>query len=115
MKRTGPTNPFLKSLIQELKEASRKNKADIWKAIAEELEKSTRQRRIVNIMHINKVSKPNETVIIPGKVLGTGDMDHKVKVAAYQFSESAKKKLTTLSIPQLIKENPKGKDVRIIG
>ena len=115
MKKTGPTNPLLKSLIQEIREAGKKNKADIWMAVADELEKPTRRRRIVNISKISKVTKPNDTVVIPGKVLGTGAIGHKVKVAAYKFSGSAKQKVNALSIPQLIKENPKGKDVRIIG
>ena len=99
----------------DLKEAAKKNKANIWKVIADELNKPTRQRREVNIMGINKHTKPNETIIVPGKVLGAGEMDHKVKVAAWQFSESARKKVNALSIYDLIKENPKGKDVRIIG
>lgn len=115
MKKTGPTNPALQKLIQELKEASRKNKAAIWRAVADELEKPTRQRREVNIMHINTCTKPNDTIIVPGKVLGAGEMDHKVRVAAWQFSASARQKVTPLPILQLIRENPKGKDVRIIG
>lgn len=115
MKKTGPTNPTLQKLIQELREASKKNKADIWKVIARELEKPTRQRREVNILRINMHTKANETVVVPGKVLGTGDMDHKVKVAAWQFSGAARQKVQAISIPELIKENPKGKDVRIIG
>ena len=115
MKKSGPTNPELQKLIQELREAWKKNKASIWKKMAEELQKPTRQRRIVNIIRINKHTKPNETIIVPGKVLGTGSMDHKVKVAAWQFSDSAKQKVTPITIQQLMKENPKGKDVRIIG
>ncbi|MEK6839465.1 MAG: 50S ribosomal protein L18e [Nanoarchaeota archaeon] len=115
MKKTGPTNPTLQRLIQELREASKKNKADIWKVIAKELEKPTRRRREVNILRINRHTKANETIVVPGKVLATGDMDHKVKVAAWQFSEAARSKVQAMSIPELIKENPKGKDVRIIG
>ena len=115
MKRTGPTNLELKKLIVELKEASVTNKVDIWDAVARELEKSTRQRRAVNVYKLNRVTKPKETVVVPGKVLGTGDVDHEVTVAAFQFSSSARSKVKTMSIPELIKSNPKGKDVRIIG
>jgi large subunit ribosomal protein L18e len=116
MKPTGPTNIHLQQLITELKEASRKNNVNIWRTIALELEKPTRRRRLVNIRKLNKVTKPNETIIVPGKVLGAGEPAHKLKIAAYQFSTSAQEKLqTTLTIPELIKENPKGKNVRIIG
>jgi len=115
MRKTGPTNPVVKSLILELKEASRKNRVDIWKTIAEELEKPTRQRRIVNISKLEKVTKPNETIIVPGKVLGDGSISHKITIAAMQFSSSAQQKLTTIPITELIKKNPKGKDIRIVG
>jgi ribosomal protein L18E len=48
-KRTGPTNIHLQQLVRELKKLSTKEKAPIWKRIAEDLAKSTRQRREVNI------------------------------------------------------------------
>ena len=47
----------------------------------------------VNIWKINKYTKKGEVVIVPGKVLGDGTLDHPVKVAAKAFSESAKKKI----------------------
>lgn len=115
-KRTGPTNPELASLIRELKELSLDKKAPIWKRLARDLSKSTRQRRVVNIARINRFAKPKETVVIPGKVLGTGDLEHDVTVAAWQFSSSARDKIkNTLSIKELMKKQPKGKGVRILG
>jgi len=115
-KRTGTTDPALKKLIQELKKTSAKEKAPIWKRIANDLAKSSRRRREVNLTRINKHTKDKESVIVPGKVLGTGELDHEVTVAAWQFSEGARKKVKqALTIPELIKKNPKGKNVRIIG
>ena len=114
--RTGPTNPYLKTLIRELKQLSREQNVNIWKRVAEDLSKSTRQRRVVNLSRINTYTKANETVIVPGKVLASGELDHKVEIAAFQFSEAAKKKVKTLmKIQELMKKNPKGKKVRIIG
>ncbi len=120
MKRTGPTNEHMKGLIQELKKESTTQKAKIWKRIAQDLEKPTRKRRIVNISRINRNTKANETIIVPGKVLGSGTLAHSVTIAAYAFSESAKKlieqaKGKCITINELLKTNPKGKDVRIIG
>jgi len=116
MKRTGPTNPHLKELIRELKTLSIKEKVNIWKAIAKELEKPARKRRKVNLYKINKFTKENETAIIPGKVLSLGHLDKKITVAAFQFSEAAKKKIhSTISINELMHKNPKGKNIRIIG
>ena len=115
-KRTGPTNPTLQGLIRELKKTSTKEKAPIWKRIASDLEKPARQRREVNLTRIDKHTKAKEQVVVPGKVLGTGELKHEVTVAAWQFSEGAKKKLKqSMTIQELLKKNPKGKDVRIIG
>jgi len=120
MKRTGPTNEHLKQLITELKKESNNQKNKIWKRIAQDLEKPTRNRRIINLSRINHTTKKNETIIVPGKVLGSGILNHELTIAAYAFSESAKKQIQqangkTISIQELLKTNPKGKDVRIIG
>jgi len=115
-KGTGPTNTTLQQLVRDLQKTGAKEKAAIWKRIAKDLQKPTRQRREVNITRINQHTKPKETIVVPGKVLGTGDLKHEVTVAAWQFSEAAKKKLNkTMTIQELIKQNPKGKNVRIIG
>ena len=118
-KRTGPTNPNLKDLIQELKKLSSQQNINLWKKIALDLEKPTRQRRAVNISRINRYTKKDENIIVPGKVLGSGILDHPVTVAAWKFSEQAKEKINKIGraiyIQDLMKQNIKGKGVRIIG
>ena len=120
MKRTGSTNIELVELINEIRKISSKNKSNFWKRIILDLSKSSRQRRVANLFKINKFSNDNETIIVPGKVLGTGILNKKVTVAAFNFSESAIEKIKksgseALSINELLKKNPKGNDVRIIG
>lgn len=119
MKRTGPTNEHLQELISLLKKESALQKADLWNRIALDLELPTRKRRVVNVSRINRFTKDNETVIVPGKVLGSGNLDHKVNVAALSFSSDAKNQIEQkgkcLTIQELLKNNPKGKDVRILG
>lgn len=120
MKPTGPTNPQLCTLIEELRKAFRKENADIWHRIAEDLSRPTRIRRAVNLSRINRYTKDNETVIVPGKVLGSGELNHKLTVAAWCFSKQAKEKIlmsksTPITIKELMKLNPKGNKVRIIG
>jgi large subunit ribosomal protein L18e len=119
VKRTGTTNLTLKKLIADLKSISTREKAPIWRRIAEDLEKSTRQRREVNISKIDKYIKEGETAIVPGKILSEGELTKKVTVAAFRFSEKAKEKIAktgkAISIQELLKENPKGKKVRILG
>ena len=106
----------VKNLIQEIKENASKQESGFWKRIGKELEKSRRNRREVNIERLEKHTKDKETIIVPGKVLGDGEINHDIAVAALQFSEKAKEKIKkTMTIKELLKENPKGKGVRIIG
>lgn len=119
VKRTGPTNQNLRKLIDELRELSKQQSVNIWNRIAEDLEKSTRKRRSVNIYKIDKYTRDNEIAIVPGKVLSIGKLNKKIKVAAFQFSNQAREKINlvgkAITINELIKENPKGNKVRIIG
>ena len=111
---------YAQELIQELRKESATQKADIWSRIAEDLEKPTRKRRVVNISSINRSTKANEIVIVPGKVLGSDSLNHSVVVAAFSFSSGAKERIEEakgkcLSIPELVKLNPKRKNIRILG
>lgn len=118
-KRTGPTSENLKKLIISLRKTSTKEKVSIWKRVASDLLKSSRVRRTVNVYRINKNIKTGEIAIVPGKVLSEGEFSKKITVAAWRFSAEAKEKINktgkAISIAQLLKENPKGKKVRIIG
>ncbi|MCH8329219.1 MAG: 50S ribosomal protein L18e, partial [Nanoarchaeota archaeon] len=93
MKRTGPTNPLLQELIGELKKRSNEQSVNLWKRVALDLEKPTRQRRVINLSRISRYTKENETIIVPGKVLGSGTLNQKLTISAYQFSEQAKDKI----------------------
>ena len=120
MKRIKATNPILQKLINELKKASIDHSVNIWKRVAIDLEKPSRQRRVVNLSKLSRYAKENETVVVPGKVLGSGTLDHKMTIAAYQFSDGALEKIEKagakgISLNEIIKESPKGKSIRIIG
>lgn len=112
-------NEELKKLVSELKKLSIDNKVNIWKRVAEDLEKPTRQRRVVNVFKLDKMCKENDVVVVPGKVLGTGELNHKLNVAAFTFSEEAFKKISekgkAMTIQELMKQNPKGQNVKIMG
>jgi len=114
------TNPTLIALIQELKKQANENDAPIWKDIASRLEKSSRNWPEVNLDRISRYTGEKETAIIPGKVLSTGNLTKKVSIAAWSFSEKSQEKIKSaggkyMSIEELLKSNPKGKDVRILG
>jgi len=118
--RTGPTNQGLKNLIIELKKISSEKNIPLWKRIASDLEKPARQRRIVNLSRINRYTKDNETIVIPGKVLGSGELSRKITIAAQSFSAGAIEKITkakskAIKIEDLMKEPVQGKKIRIMG
>jgi large subunit ribosomal protein L18e len=118
VKLTGPTNYQLKELLVQLDAQPHQN--HFWKRIAEDLRRPTRERRIVNVYKIEKFAQDGETIVVPGKVLSVGDLTKKVNVAALTFSDEAKKKIENakgkaLSIQELLKNNPEGKQVRILG
>ena len=54
MKRTGPTNIILLKLVAELKKRSNEQEAEIWRRVANDLERPTRQRRVVNLSSISR-------------------------------------------------------------
>ena len=118
--KTETTNPQLIELIRFLKKHSKENKAEIWGSIAERLTKPRRKRIAVNISRLNRFTQKNDMVVVPGKVLGAGEINHPIIVAAFAFSEKAKEKITKakgkcLFISELVKKNPKGSNIKIIG
>lgn len=118
-KRTGPSNPHVQQLISSLQQKSRDNNSALWRRIAHDLGKPSRQRRSVNVYKIDQVAREGETVIVPGKVLSMGELTKPLDVAALSFSQEALKKINqkgkALTIPELLEKNPKGQKVRIIG
>lgn len=120
MNRTGPSNQVLQGLIAELKKRSNEQSVNLWKRIALDLEKPTRNRRAVNLSRINRFTEENDFVVVPGKVLSSGNLNHRLTISAYQFSSQAREKLEKsgakiMTLLELSRENPNGKKIRIIG
>ena len=106
---------YQKKILESIEE-----KVAIWKRIAKDLEKPSRKRRFVNLNKLNNVTTEGDVVIIPGKVLGDGEIQKNLTVIAYQFSNSAIEKLTNskskiMNISELMNKNPKGQKIKIIG
>ena len=119
VKRTGPTNPLLQGLIENLKRKAFELKAPIWKEVAKKLEKPRRKRIEVNLSDLERNTSANDTVVVPGVVLANGNLTKPLTIAAWRFSVQAKEKIKKaggkiLTIQDLVKENPKGSGVKII-
>lgn len=113
------TNPRLVNLITALKKAARENKAKVWSDIAKRLDGPKQNYAEVNLSKIRRYAVDGETILVPGKVLGTGLIDQPVKVAAFNFSRNAANKIreakgTCMSIEELLKVNPSGSRIRIL-
>ncbi|MFB6189425.1 MAG: 50S ribosomal protein L18e [Halapricum sp.] len=112
------SNPRLSSLIADLKSAARQSGGDVWGDIADRLEKPRRTHAEVNLGRIERYAQEDETVVVPGKVLGSGVLQKDVTVAAVDFSGSAETKIEqvgeTASLEQAVADNPDGSNVRVI-
>ena len=112
------SNPRLSSLIADLKSAARSSGGDVWGDIADRLEKPRRTHAEVNLGRIERYAQEDETVVVPGKVLGSGVLQKDVTVAAVDFSGSAETKIEQageiVSLEEAVQNNPEGSNVRVI-
>ncbi len=120
MKKIRKANPRLIDLISNLKAKSREKNTGIWRDIAYRLERPARSHAAVNLSRLNRNTSKDDVILVPGKVLATGVLDHPLTVAAFNFSESAADKIKgaggiCLSIEQLMEQNPDGSRVLIMG
>lgn len=113
------SNPLRLKLAYSLRKKGRADKKNIWKDASESLLSSGKNRPKVNVGEISRNTKDGSKVLVAGKVLGGGLLNHKVTVAAYSFSESAKAKIVSsggkcLSLPEFA-ESGDVKDVVVLG
>ena len=119
VKKITKTNPNLVNLINILIKKSYEENVAIWKDIAKRLQKSNRRTAEVNLSNISRFANENDTILVPGKVLSNGNLDNKVNIAALKFSTKAQEKIEAfggkcMSINELIENNPKGSNIRIM-
>jgi large subunit ribosomal protein L18e len=117
--KSGPTDPNTRALINALQKTSTKHNVGIWKRVAELIARPARKRATVNIGKINRHTSAGDIIVVPGKVLGSGKLSHKVTVAALNASTSARTVIvgaggSLISIDELLTKAPKGKGVTII-
>jgi len=112
------TNPRLEKLVAELKSTARSGGSNVWQDVADRLEAPRRTHAEVNLGRIERYARAEETVVVPGKVLGSGVLTKQVTVAAVDFSGTARTKVNqvgeTISLEQLLEQNPDGANVRVI-
>ncbi|MBS3082082.1 50S ribosomal protein L18e [Candidatus Pacearchaeota archaeon] len=90
-----------------------------WQSVAQIISGSRRKYSAVNIGRIEKESSEGDLIVVPGKVLGNGNLSKKLKVCALYFSESAVDKIKqnkgeVVQIIDEIKNNPNAEGVKLI-
>tara|TARA_Y100000310_G_C20658422_1_gene803279 strand:+ start:590 stop:946 length:357 start_codon:yes stop_codon:yes gene_type:complete len=100
-------------LVETIELAKKNNQLDL----AKKLSQPTRLQSKVNLNDLDKL-KENKVMII-GKVLGTGEINKKIEIAALGFSESAKNKLKKNgskinSIKEFLKDNKNLEGIKLI-
>ena len=119
MKNLKKTNPHLLSTIELLKQKSHEHQTAIWKDVAKRLSRSGKNWPGVNVSRLEKHLEKDQMVVIPGKLLGSGELTKPFTVAAFHFSKRAREKITgaggsCLTIEKLVEKNPKGSNIRIM-
>jgi large subunit ribosomal protein L18e len=84
-------NPILRKEIERLSQAGIERPA--WKAVAKGLNRPRRRRYEVSLSRIERFANQGDTIIVPGVVLGEGEIRKHVTVAAVRFSSGARKKI----------------------
>jgi len=112
-------NKLLRSAIVLLeREARGEKKIGIWKESARLLASGTVMWPEVNVGRLARVGDAT-AVFVPGKVLGTGNIEKKLNVGAFSFSASARSKIEqaggkTYSVEEFVKKYPGGSGVALV-
>ncbi len=114
------TSQVVIRMAKDLKKASIKNDAPIWAKLAEYALKPSIARRDINLNRISQLTKENDTVVFPGKVLGTGNVPHKITLCSFSISNSAADKIIgnggkLINFSDLIEQSPTGNGVVLLG
>jgi len=107
------TNPLVNETINLA------NKNEDWKSLARVLSGPSRKFSAVNLRTIDLNTKAGDTVLIPGKVLSSGDLTKKVRIVSLSISRDARDKLAKTksehaSILDEIKINKKAEGIKIL-
>ena len=114
------TNQMLVEMIGQLQAQSRETGSALWRDVAARLSKSRSQWAQPNLSRLSRYAPEGATVLVPGKLLGSGDVTGSPTVAAYSISSGARAKIEqaggeVMSLEQLMKANPNGEGVFILG
>ncbi len=99
----------------KIKRAARKSKAKIWMNVLERLS----GKEEMNLGRLAAVTSKDQVIVVPGKVLAGGLIDHPITIGAKSFSKPARRKILgaggrVFTVDGLIEAYPDGKGVRLL-
>jgi len=114
-----PTNPELVSTINFLKLKGRQTQTPLWSAVARYLGKSRRSRITLNLGEVSRHVSDGAVLVVPGKVLSSGEPARMLTIAAFKFTPETMTKVEKaggrcIPIQKLVEENPNGNGVRLL-
>jgi len=106
--------------ITLLREAGKKSGRRIWMDMLKRLKSHKSQMSKVNISKVSNLTQEGDVILIPGKVLGGGLIDHRIHIGAFAFSGVAVEKIRRadgepLSIQAFIQKYINHKGLIILG
>ena len=110
-------NAITKGLVEGFRKKGIAEGNDALKAIASALNRPRSARHEVNVGRIGKFAGQKETIVVPGIVLGGGEIGKKVDVFAVRFSGDAREKIEKAGGKCLDVRDLKGgeRNIRIMG
>ena len=114
------TNARLVNMIGQLKAQSRDTGVAVWRDVALRLSKSRKNWAQPNLSRVSRYAPEGATILVPGKLLGSGELTNGHTIAAYSVSNGAREKIEAaggrvMTYGELMNENPTGTGVVILG
>lgn len=94
-------------------------KTSAWVKYVKLLSQPTKKHSSINLKKIDKQTSMGDTVLIPGRVLSSGEITKKIRICSFGISKEAlenlsKTKSEWATILDEIKKNPKAEGIKII-
>jgi large subunit ribosomal protein L18e len=92
----------------------------VWRVAEEALRGPRRHMAAVNVGKLNRVASEGSLILVPGKVLGTGEVTKKLRVGALSFSAEGSRKIKeaggeALRLTEFVKKYGKSGGVQVYG
>lgn len=118
-KKKSPDNPVLRRLIRKLREKDKESEGEIWSDLADRLSSSNRARAEVNISRLDRYTEEGESIVVPGKVLGSGRLNHPLLVSGFDISDRARERIEkgggeAIGIEELLDRGTDGSELTLM-